>query len=75
MFLLHGFVVRLAVVSGIYNPIDRPMEIALLLVFAAGATILLAQPFVKKWTHLVIEPNTSWLNQVERKAKGLLGAR
>jgi fucose 4-O-acetylase-like acetyltransferase len=75
VFLLHGFVVRLAVVSGVFTRINHPLEIAVLLVLTVGATILLAQPFIKKWTHLVIEPDTSWLSHVERKAKGLLGAR
>lgn len=75
VFLLHGFVVRLVTVSGVYRRIDNPLEIALLLAFAAGMTILLSQPFVKQWTHPVIEPDTSWLNRVEQKAKGLLGAR
>lgn len=75
VFLLHGFVVRAAVASGIYNRINHPAEIMMLLAFALGATILLAQPFVRKWTHLVIEPDTSWLTIVEKKAKGVLGAR
>jgi fucose 4-O-acetylase-like acetyltransferase len=75
VFLLHGFIIRLAVVSGIYNRINHPLEIFLLLVFAVGSTILLAQPFVRKWTHLVIEPDTSWLTIVEKKAKGVIGAR
>lgn len=75
VFLLHGFVVRLAVISGIHAYIDHPLEIAALLVCTVGATILLAQPFVKKWTHLFIEPDTSWLNRVEEKARGVLGAR
>ncbi|MDF2925926.1 MAG: fucose 4-O-acetylase [Paenibacillaceae bacterium] len=73
VFLLHGFVVRLVVVSGVFNRINHPLEITALLLFAVGATILLAQPFVKKWTHLVIEPDTSWMNRVEKKARGLLG--
>ncbi|MNP82387.1 hypothetical protein D3C76_1810070 [compost metagenome] len=75
MFLLHGFVVRLTVFSGIYDRINHPLEVAALLICTVGATILLAQPFVKKWTHLVIEPDTSWLNRVEEKARGVLGAR
>lgn len=75
VFLLHGFVVRLTVFSGIYDRINHPLEIAALLICTVGATILLAQPFIKKWTHLVIEPNTSWLNRMEEKARGVLGAR
>jgi fucose 4-O-acetylase-like acetyltransferase len=75
VFLLHGFVVRFAVVSGVFRYMDQPLAIVLLLVFAVGATILLAQPFVKQWTHPVIEPDVSWLNRVEEKAKGLIGAR
>lgn len=73
VFLLHGFVVRLAAVSGILELVDHPVEVALLLILSVGATILLAQPFVKKWTHLVIEPNIAWVNRVEQKARGLLG--
>lgn len=75
VFLLHGFVVRLAVVSGVYPHIDQMWEILLLLVAGVAATILLAQPVVKRWTHLLIEPDTAWMNRVEQKAKGLLGAR
>lgn len=75
VFLLHGFVVRLTVFSGILERVDHPLEIAVLLLCTVGATILLAQPFIKKWTHAVIEPDTSWLNRVEEKAKGVLGAR
>lgn len=75
VFLLHGFVVRLTVASGIYAFIDRPAEVAALLLAAVLCTVLLAQPFVKKWTHALIEPETGWIVRVERKAKGLLGAR
>lgn len=75
VFLLHGFVVRFVAVSGVYQWIDNPLEIAALLAFAVGATILLAQPVVKELTHPVIEPDTSWIDTIGRKAKGLLGAR
>lgn len=75
VFLLHGFVVRFAVVSGLVRAANQPYEIVLLVGFALAVTVLLAQPAVKTWTHAVIEPDVSWLNRVERKAKGLIGAR
>lgn len=75
VFLLHGFVVRLTVASGIYASIDHAFEVAALLLAAVLCTIALAQPFVKQWTHALIEPETGWMLRIERKARGLLGTR
>lgn len=75
VFLLHGFVVRFVAVSGVLDYVNNAFGVLLVVLFGLGATILLSQPFVKQWTHPVIEPDVSWLNRVERKARGIMGAR
>lgn len=75
VFLLHGFIVRLTVVSGIYAHMNHPAKVAALMLAAVLCTILLAQPFVKRWTHGLIEPETGWIVRMERKARGLPGMR
>ncbi|WP_438444475.1 acyltransferase family protein [Gorillibacterium sp. sgz5001074] len=75
VFLLHGFVVRFVVVSGVLGHVHNGFGVLLVILFGVAATILLAQPIVKQWTHPVIEPDVSWLNRVEQKARGMIGAR
>lgn len=75
IFLLHGFVVRFTVVSGLYNHVNHPAFAVLLIAYAISFTILLGQPFIKEWTHRIIEPQTEWMVRVERKARGILGVR
>ena len=66
VFLLHGFIVRLAVVSGVYTYLDNGAGAALVLTAAVLFTILLAQPAVKYWMHPFIEPSVSWVLTLQR---------
>lgn len=61
VFLLHGFVIRAAVISGIYSYITLPYEALLLIVTACGATALLTLPTVRTLSHAIVEPRTDWL--------------
>ncbi|MNP67888.1 hypothetical protein D3C76_1637710 [compost metagenome] len=68
VFLLHGFIIRLANISGLYDYI-RTSETAILLIVAAITfTILLAHPFVRRVTHPIVEPSVHWIIQLENRA-------
>ncbi|KGE18622.1 acyltransferase family protein [Paenibacillus wynnii] len=66
VFLLHGFIVRLAVVSGIYSYLGNAVGAAVLLTAAVSLTILLAQPVVKQWLHPLVEPSVGWMMTLQR---------
>lgn len=66
VFLLHGFIVRLAVVSGVYAYIGNAVGVVLLLSAAVSMTVLLAQPIVKQWLNPVVEPSVSWVISLHR---------
>ncbi|UQZ35706.1 fucose 4-O-acetylase [Paenibacillus sp. PK3_47] len=68
VFLLHGLVVRLAAVSGVYAYIGSAAGAAVLLLAAVLMTILLAQPAVKRLFHPVVEPSVSWMITLQRAA-------
>lgn len=68
VFLLHGFVVRLAAVSGIYSYIGNAAGAALLVLAAVLCTILLALPGVKRWLHPLVEPPVDWMITLQRAA-------
>lgn len=68
VFLLHGFIVRLAAVSGVYAYIGSPAAAAILLLAAVLLTILLAQPGVKRLLHPVVEPSVTWMITLQRAA-------
>lgn len=58
VFLIHGFITRYAVYIGLYDHIHEGITTALLIAGSIGCTILLAQPHIRKATHVVIEPNS-----------------
>ena len=66
VFLLHGFIVRLAVVSGIYDHLNNAGGALIVLTAAVSLTILLAQPIVKQWMHPIVEPSVSWMTSIQR---------
>ncbi|MCJ8011660.1 fucose 4-O-acetylase [Paenibacillus sp. KQZ6P-2] len=61
VFLLHGFFIRFAVVSGLYSYIQNPAAALLLIAGAVLLAVALAQPAVKKYAHPVIEPSVTWI--------------
>ncbi|WP_019912388.1 acyltransferase family protein [Paenibacillus sp. HW567] len=68
VFLLHGFVVRLAAASGIYAYLGNPAGAALVLLSAVAFTVLLAHPSVKKLLHRLVEPSVDWMITLQRAA-------
>lgn len=66
VFLLHGFVVRIAALSPIYKHIDNQAGALLLIIAAAALTILLTHPLVRRCTAPLIEPPVQWLLAPER---------
>lgn len=68
VFLLHGFVVRTAVISGLYTYIGNPAGAALLLAGAVGCTVLLAQPAVRRLLNPLVEPSVQWMISLQRAA-------
>ncbi|WP_379146115.1 acyltransferase family protein [Paenibacillus sp. sgz500992] len=68
VFLLHGFIVRLAAISGVYAYIGNAAGTALLLLCAILSTVLLAQPGVKRLLHPIVEPSVDWMITLQRTA-------
>jgi fucose 4-O-acetylase-like acetyltransferase len=68
VFLLHGFIVRLAAVSDIYTYIGNAAGAVVLLLTAVLFTILLAQPSVKRLFHPLVEPSVDWMITLQRAA-------
>lgn len=68
VFLLHGFIVRLAAVSGIYTYIGNAAGAVVLLLTAVLFTVLLAQPSVKRLFHPLVEPSVDWMITLQRAA-------
>jgi len=66
VFLLHGFIVRLAAVSGIYAYLDNAVGVVIVLASAFCMTVLLAQPAVKQWLHPLVEPSVGWMVSLQR---------
>ncbi|WP_379133311.1 acyltransferase family protein [Paenibacillus sp. sgz500958] len=66
VFLLHGFIVRLAAVSGLYTHLGNMAGLLALLAAAITLTVLLAQPLVKQSLHLLVEPSVSWVMTLQR---------
>lgn len=73
VFLLHGFLIRIAAVSPIYEYVDSWAGSLAVIAGAIGLTLLLSQPVVRKWTSPVIEPPVQWALNLERKALGQFG--
>lgn len=68
VFLLHGFIVRLAAVSGLYGYIGNTAGTAALMFSAIVLTILLAHPGVKRSLHPLVEPSVEWMITLQRAA-------
>ncbi|MBE9915025.1 fucose 4-O-acetylase [Paenibacillus donghaensis] len=70
VFLLHGFIIRLAVVSGLYSYIHHPAAAMLLIAGAVLLAVALAQPIVRKMARPVVEPPVTWILRLERMSIG-----
>lgn len=68
VFLLHGFIVRFAAVSGLYTYLNNAVGASLLVLSAILLTILLAQPKVKGLLHFIVEPPVNWMISLQRAA-------
>jgi len=68
VFLLHGFIIRLANTSGLYAHIQGTTDAILLILGSICLTILLAQPFVRRAAHPLVEPSVHWVVSLENKA-------
>lgn len=68
VFLLHGFIVRFAIISGLYGMINNPVGVTLLFISTVILTILLAQPEVKRLLHPLVEPPVNWMISLQRAA-------
>ncbi|OAB29949.1 fucose 4-O-acetylase [Paenibacillus macquariensis subsp. defensor] len=68
VFLLHGFIIRLANTTGLYAHIQGTSDAILLILGSIALTILLAQPFVRRAAHPLIEPSVHWVVSLENKA-------
>lgn len=66
VFLLHGFLIRWMVSSGLYTFIKHPLSVAGLLLASVFLTILLAQPVVQRLLHRIVEPSVDWMLNLHR---------
>ncbi|MCK8488553.1 fucose 4-O-acetylase [Paenibacillus sp. MBLB2552] len=74
VFLLHGFIVRLAAVSPLYGYVHGEAGGLLVIAGAVALTLLLAQSWVRKWCAPLVEPPVEWLLKLEHRALQQLGA-
>ncbi len=68
VFLLHGFIIRLANTAGLYPHIQGTIGAILLILGAIALAILLAQPFVRRAAHPLVEPSVHWVVSLENIA-------
>lgn len=68
VFLLHGFIVRAAAVSGLYAYIGNAAGAAVLIAGAVACTVLLAQPAVRRMLNPLVEPSVDWMISLQRAA-------
>jgi fucose 4-O-acetylase-like acetyltransferase len=73
VFLLHGFIIRLAVLSPIYSWIHSEVASLVLVAAAIAMTLLLCQPFVRRLASPLIEPSVQWIVNLERRATHSFG--
>ncbi|MDR6723543.1 fucose 4-O-acetylase-like acetyltransferase [Paenibacillus amylolyticus] len=59
VFLLHGFLVRLVIWSGVYNYMESSLYIPVIIAIAIMFAIMLAHPVVRHTFRPLIEPNLS----------------
>ncbi|MNW34214.1 hypothetical protein D3C74_111850 [compost metagenome] len=74
VFLLHGFIIRFAVVSPLYQYIQNDWTALIVVIGAIVLTMMLSQTVVRKWTSPVIEPSVQWALAMQRRAFGYIGA-
>lgn len=74
VFLLHGFIVRLAAVSPLYGYVHGEAGGLLVIAGAVALTLLLAQAWVRKGCAPLVEPSVEWLLRLEHRALRQLGA-
>lgn len=74
VFLLHGFIVRLAAVSPIYGFVHNSATSLLVVLGATAMTLLLTHTWVRKCTSPLIEPPVQWLFKLEQRAFREIGA-
>ncbi|GGF91130.1 acyltransferase [Paenibacillus aceti] len=75
VFLLHGFIIRLAALSPIYDWIHSDAASLGIIAAAVAMTLLLCQPFVRRLSSPMIEPSIQWLLNLERRATHSFGTR
>lgn len=68
VFLLHGFIIRLADYTGLHESISHFGEAVLLMSAAVLCTVLLAQPGFKRLFHPLIEPSVDGILRLEHLA-------
>lgn len=74
VFLLHGFIIRIAAISPLYDYVGSPEAALIVIAGAVLLTLLLSHSLVRKWTAPVIEPSVQWLLAIERRALRQMGA-
>lgn len=74
VFLLHGFIIRIAAVSPLYHYVNNEWTAVLVILGATSFVLLLSQTFIKKWTAPIIEPPIQWALALQRRAIGGIGA-
>lgn len=68
VFLLHGFIIRIANTTELYQHIHGTGGAILLILSAIALTILLSQPFVRRTAHPLVEPSIHWAISLENRA-------
>ncbi|MOA25512.1 hypothetical protein D3C78_1462380 [compost metagenome] len=74
VFLLHGFIIRFAAVSPLYQYIHNDWAALIIVTGATLLTLMLSQTIVRKWTSAIIEPSVQWALAMQRRAFGQIGA-
>ncbi|MGG6310967.1 acyltransferase family protein [Paenibacillus macerans] len=74
VFLLHGFIVRLAAASPLYAYVRNEATALLVIAGAVALTLLLTHAWVRKCSGPLIEPPVHWLLKLERRAFGQFSA-
>lgn len=73
VFLLHGFIIRIAAISPLYHYVNNEWSAILVILGATCFVLLLSQTFIKKWTSPIIEPSIQWVLALQRRAVGGIG--
>lgn len=73
VFLLHGFIIRIAAISPLYQYVNNEWTAILVILGATCFVLLLSQAIIKKWTSPIIEPPIQWALALQRRAVGGIG--